>query len=137
MRSQKHRNAVVEGPEGRRDADERREDGGGPGNKLYKRTTHGAQEEAGGPRGPEHVVQAKYIRLVRDYAGGFTLRRALNRSFRMKRIGGSTAPATWVVCDEDESPEGSHGGLRIRGGLMCVVFVPLANRPATNARYIC
>lgn len=45
----------------------------------------------------QRVARAKYIRLRRDYAGGFTLRPALNRSFRMKRIGGSTASSTWVV----------------------------------------
>ena len=40
-------------------------------------------------------------RNIYDFAmtmpGDLPLRRALNRSFRMKRIGGSTASATWVV----------------------------------------
>lgn len=40
-------------------------------------------------------------RNIYDFAmtmpGDLPLRRALNRSFRMKRIGGSTASTTWVV----------------------------------------
>jgi len=65
----------------------------------YIKGPHTVYEEEGTSRRGvrQRVARAKYIRLRRDYAGGFTLRPALNRSFRMKRIGGSTASSTWVV----------------------------------------
>lgn len=86
-------------------------------NKLYKKTTHGARKRGQVTAERASMRRERNIYMMRrDYAGGFTLRRALNRSFRMKRIGGS---ATWVVVRERRG-EGSgrishtHGALEIR-----------------------
>ena len=62
------------------------------GNKLYKRTTHGAQE---GARRLGLCSSMWYRRNIYDFSvtmpGDLPYIQRLNRSFRMKRIGGSTA----------------------------------------------
>lgn len=59
------------------------------GNKLYKRTTHGARE---GARRALLWCRRNIYDFSVTMAGDLPYVQRLNRSFRMKRIGGSTAP---------------------------------------------
>ena len=67
-------------------------------------------------------------RNIYDFAmtmpGDLPLRRALNRSFRMKRIGGSMASATWVV------PRGCRNRQRSRTRAGVWRFVQIQLGPA-------
>ena len=76
---------------GRRGRKKKEEDEEEVGNKLYKRTTHGAQE---GARRLGLCSSMWYRRNIYDFSvtmpGDLPYVQRLNRSFRMKRIGGST-----------------------------------------------